>query len=331
VNGVLNRWTHFWFEPRSPTDLGVSRFVFFIGLLAFYSLEDFSAWGNVSRAFWMPLPLFSAFHLNPLSTGELQSLQILWRASLFLSAVGLFARASMVLAAVVGAYLLGLPHNFGQTFHFDALLVVTCFVLAFSRAGDACSLDAMLGRTAPVEGGRSGEYTWPLRMIWVATSLVFLAAGLAKLRYGGLAWVWSDNMQIVLLRAAYHVSDADPLSHLGLWIARHPWIARGLAGLALMIELFFVLALVSWKARVVLVPAAFCMLVGIRVLMGPTFGGFLLVTAFWLPWEATGERLAVWRDRRRALLVARGRFPVAAEDLDHRAPSKEIFIEHLKS
>jgi hypothetical protein len=306
---VLNRWTCFLFEPTSPINLGVSRLVFFAGLLVFYSQENFSAWGDVSKAFWMPLPLFSALHVGPLSTGELEALQMFWRAALFFSSIGLFTRASMWLAAVVGAYLLGLPHNFGQTFHFDALLVLTCFVLAFSRAADAYSLDAMLGRTAPVEGGRSGEYTWPIRLIWVSTSLVFLAAGLAKLRYGGLPWVWSDNMQIVLTRAAYHVSDADPISDLGLWIAGHSWLARGLAGLALMIELFFVLALVSRKARVVLVPAAFCMLVGIRVLMGPTFGAFLLATVFWVPWEAVGARVAVWRDLRRASGVLRLRSP----------------------
>jgi hypothetical protein len=326
---VLNRWIRFWFEPASPTNLGVSRLVFYAGLLLFYFQEDFSAWGGVSPAFWMPLPLFSALHLNPLSPGKLQALQLLWRAALLLSAVGLFARASMGFAAIAGLYLLGLPHNFGQTFHFDALLVLTCIILAFSRAGDACSVDAMLERTTPVAGGRSGEYTWPLRLIWVSTSLVFLAAGLAKLRYGGLAWVWSDNMRIVLLRAAYHVSDADPLSSAGLWIAAHPWIARGTASLALLIELCFPLALVSRMARVVLVPAAFCMLVGIRVLMGPTFGAFLIASVFWLPWNAVGARVAEWRDRSSDLSMLRRHDSAAAEDPELRTRSNEIVVDHL--
>jgi hypothetical protein len=328
---VLNRWMRFWFEPTTPIDLAVSRLVFFAGLLLAYSREDFSAWGAVSPAFWMPLPMFSAFHLRQLSVPELQILQTLWRVALLSSAIGLFARTSMWIAAVLGLYLLGLPHNFGQTFHFDALLVLTCVVLAFSRAADAWSIDALVGRTAPVADGRSGEYTWPLRMVWVAMSLVFVAAGLAKARHSGLDWVWSDNMRILLVRAAYHVSDADPVGGIGLWIAGHAWIARGLAGLALAIELSFGLALVSRKARVLLVPAAFCMLVGIRLMMGPTFGAFLLANVFWMPWEAAGARVAAWRARLRESPMPTGQNDIAAEDSQGRACAQEMFVEHLKS
>ena len=328
---MLNRWIRFWFEPTRPTDLAISRLVFFAGLFIVYSREDFSAWGAVSPAFWMPLPLFSALHLGQLSVGELQILQTLWRVALLSSAIGLFARASMWVAAVLGFYLLGLPHNFGQTFHFDALLVLTCVVLAFSRAADAWSIDALVGRTAPVPDGRSGEYTWPVRMIWVAMSLVFVAAGLAKARHGGLEWIWSDNMRILLMRAAYHVSDADPLGGIGLWVAGHAWMARGLAGLSLAIELTFGLALVSRRARALLVPAAFCMLVGIRVIMGPTFGAFLLANVFWVPWEALGARVASWRTRLRASAVPAGQDDIAAEDSEGRACAQEMFVEHLKS
>jgi predicted DCC family thiol-disulfide oxidoreductase YuxK len=124
--------------------------------------------------------------------------------------------------------------------------------------------------------------------------LVFAAAGIAKLRYGGLEWVASDNMTIVLRRAAYHVSDADPMTTLGLWIADRSWLSRGLAAASLAVELGFISAVFSRTARVFMVPAAFLMLIGIRVLMGPTFGGFLVANVFWVPWSALGERLLVW-------------------------------------
>jgi len=35
------------------------------------------------------------------------------------------------------------------------------------------------------------------------------------------------------------------------------------------------------------------MLIGIRVLMGPTFGGFLILNVFWVPWAAALDALAV--------------------------------------
>src|SRR5262249_15541715 len=218
-----------------------------------YAREDFSAWGAVSNAFWLALPLFTILHLKPLAPDVPGVLQVVWRASLLLSAVGLFTRASMVVASVLGVYLLGLPHNFGQTYHFDAVLVIAMGVLACSRAADACSIDVLLrGARAPQW---SGEYRWPIRAIWVAVSLVFFAAGLAKLRYGGLSWITSGTMSILLTRALYHVSDADPLTRVGLWIAAHHWVASAVAAAAVTTEVAYPAALISRRARMVLVPA----------------------------------------------------------------------------
>ena len=289
---MISAWSRFWFKPSSPIDLGVSRVLFFAGVFAMYAAEDFRLWGTVSDAFWLPLPLFTVLHLRVLSPDALGVLQVVWRVALVSSAVGLFTRTSMAIAAVLGTYLLGLPHNFGQTYHFDALLVIAFSVLACSRAGDACSIDAWRsGRRQPQP---SGEYTWPIRTVWVAMSLVFFAAGLAKLRYGGLAWITSGNMSILLTRALYHVSDADPLTRVGLWIAGHHWLASALAASAVITEVAFPAALVSRRARLILVPAAIAMLIAIRVMMGPTFGGFLVANVFWVPWQAIVTRVEIW-------------------------------------
>jgi len=290
----MRAWNQFWFEPTPAVNLGVCRVAFFLGLWLFYLPVDFAGWGAVSRAFWMPMPVFETLHLGPLPVAAIEGLTTLWRVSLLLSAIGLFTRASMTTAAVLGFYLLGLPHNFGHVYHFDALLALTLIVLACSRAGDAWSVDALRSLR---RADRSAEYTWPIRMIWVLMALVFFAAGVAKLRHGGMAWVTSPNMSMVLIRAAYHASDADPITTLGLWVAGHQWLSRALAAFALVVELGFVAALVSRRARLVLVPAAALMLVAIRILMGPTFGGFLIANVFWVPWSAVGARVAKWCGR----------------------------------
>src|SRR5215211_724723 len=130
--------------------------LFFAGVFLVYFPEDFSAWGSVSPAFWMPMPLFTALHLEPMSSPALGLVQTLWQAALVCSAIGLFTRVSMVVAFAAGFYLLGLPHNYGHVFHFDALLVIAMGILACSRAGDALSIDAWLrGRARPAP---SGEY-----------------------------------------------------------------------------------------------------------------------------------------------------------------------------
>ena len=293
---VIDRWRRFWFAESSATNLAVCRVLFYAGVLLFYLLEDFTAWGSVSQAFWIPLPLFSVLHLKPLAPASLAMLQAIWWIALAMSAVGLLTRLSMATSFALGAYLLGLPHNFGQTYHFDALLVIAMGVLMCSSAGDALSIDAWRGGHAPPP--KSGEYTWPIKMIWVAMSLVFFAAGVAKIRYGGLEWILSSHLSILLMRALYHVSDADPVTTAGLWIARQHGLSRLLAAAALTIEVGFPLALVSRRARVVFVPAAFAMLIGIRMLMGPTFGGFLIANVFWVPWDAVGARVAAWGSRR---------------------------------
>jgi hypothetical protein len=287
---LVRGWNRFWFEPTSATDLGVCRLLFFAGLFLFYLPVDFSEWGYVSAAFWMPMPVFSLLHLGPASAAALESLSTVWRIALVFSALGLFTRSSTTVSAVLGFYLLGLPHNFGHTYHFDALLVLALAVMAASRAGDAWSIDALIARR---EVAPNAEYTWPIRMIWAAMALVFFAAGLAKLRHGGLEWIFSANMQMTLLRSAYHTSDADPITTLGLWIASHAWLSRLLAAFAVIVEFGFITTLVSRTARVFFVPAAALLLIGIRVTMGPTFGGFLIANVFWVPWSALAERLGV--------------------------------------
>ena len=302
-------WQRFWFAPVQATDLGIARAVFFTVTLALYAGEDFSQWASVSNAFWMPIWIFRHLHLHVASHSTLVVLQFAWKMALLGGALGLFTRASSVVSFLLGFYLLGLPHNFGHTYHFDAVLVFVFGILACSRAGDAWSLDGLVWpqSAGASERAASGEYLWPLRLAWVATSLVFLAAGVSKLRHSGLEWVFSDTMAIFLTKAHYNFSDANPVVNWGLAIAAHPVLARSMAASALAVESLFPLALFSRHARRVLVPATFAMLVSIRVLMGPTFGGFLAVFAFWAPWTAIGTLLAVrWRRGTSLVLIYDG-------------------------
>jgi hypothetical protein len=104
---------------------------------------------------------------------------------------------------------------------------------------------------------------------------------------------------VLLTRALYHVSAADPMTRAGLWIAGHPWLASALAAAAVATEVAFPAALFSRRARLVLVPAAVAMLVAIRLMMGPTFGGFMIANVFWVPWRAVAARVEAWVVSRR--------------------------------
>jgi hypothetical protein len=290
VKSLIDRWNRFWFEPGPAFTLGVCRVLFFGTLLLWQLPHDFAPWGAYSRVFWMPIWLFDTLGVRPLPPGALTWLQAIWKVSLLLSAAGLFARPAMIVAFAAGAYLMGLPHNFGQTQHFDTLVVFASGALAISRAADAVSIDAWLAsrrrgdpRAAPPPD--DGEYTWPIRFVWVMMALIFCAAGISKLRHSGFEWVFSDNLAMLLLRQQYHLSDGEPLTNWGIWVANHSWAARAMGATAVCVETLFPLTLVSRYARMVLVPAGLAFLVGIRLLMGPTFEQFMLCYVFWVPWD----------------------------------------------
>jgi len=187
VQTFRERWTRFWFKPVGPLNLGLCRVLFFGAFFLFYLPQDFRAWAEVSDSFWMPIDLFQILHVPVLSGGLLAAFQGVWKVSLALSSLGLFTRASTVTSFVLGAYLLGIPNNFGKTHHFDALVVIIFGIMALSHCGDGCSLDQLIRHarqrnTLSVHQPRmSGEYTWPVRAVWVMFALIFFAAGLSKL------------------------------------------------------------------------------------------------------------------------------------------------------
>lgn len=285
------RWTRFWFEPVEPFNLGICRILFFGAFFLLYLPQDFSAWGDVSHSFWMPIWLFEAFHLPVFSSGLLSILQSIWKASLALSCLGFLTRASTVSSFLLGIYLLGLPHNFGKVHHFDALVVIVLGIMALSRCGDAYSMDRLIrrarqGRNLSVHRPPvSGEYTWPVRAVWLMLALIFFAAGVSKLRHSGLEWIFSDNMSIMLIQHHYHLPNADPLVSWGLALAQYKWLTWLLAAQTVVLEVSYPLALFSRRVRWVIVPGVFLMQVGIRVLLGPTFSQFLICNLFWVPWD----------------------------------------------
>jgi len=282
---LAGAWARFWFEPAAPTNLGIIRVLFFAGMLAFYWSTDFSGWGDVANVFWFPLPLFAVLHLPVLSREHLALAQAFWKLLLLLAALGVCTRITTAGAAVLGTYLLGLPHNFGKLHHFDAILVIGMGVLALGRCGDAGSLDAWR-RRATDRVPLSGEYRWPVQAMWLALAMIYVTAGTAKLWTSGWTWIVSDNMRLRLISANYHIASTDPVTNWGLALAPVPLLPEILGALAVLIELAYPLTLVSPASRVVLVPAAILMHGGIQVLIGPPFvGQYLIANVFWVPWD----------------------------------------------
>ena len=293
-------WNRFWFEAASPDNLALCRIILFGAMFLYYLLtpwlfpswgylENFVPWGSVSRTFWHPVWLMSVLHLPPASTQVLGAIQIVWRAALLFSCIGLFTRISTALSFVFGLYLFGVPASFGKIHHTEQALIFLFLIMAFSRCGDTFSIDALIRRSKAGATQKppvmSGEYTWPVRMIWTVIALIYFAAGVSKLRHSGFEWITSDNMRYVLTLQYYHPSLADPLTSWGLAMARSAVIPRLLAAIGMILELAMPIALFSPRSRCVLVPSVVAMQFGIALLMGPNFYQMILCQLLWVPWD----------------------------------------------
>jgi len=295
LEALRKRWMHFWFEPVEPLNLGLCRILFFGALFLLYLDYDVTRWTEVSDSLWMPVWIFQILHLPILSSSLLVVLQSVWKISLALSCIGLFTRVSTVSSFILGTYLIGLPMNFGKVGHNEGLLVFVFGIMALSRCGDSCSIDRLIWKarrrndTSRQRPQVSGEYTWPVRAVWLTFALIFFAAGVSKLRQSGLEWVFSDNMAVLLLRAQFEGKSAVPWV---FFLAQHQWLTQLMAAATVAVEVGYPLALFSRRARWILVPSVFSMQIGISLLMGVTFSSFLICNLFWVRWGCVSSRFA---------------------------------------
>ncbi|MEO0455046.1 MAG: hypothetical protein AAF152_00490 [Cyanobacteria bacterium P01_A01_bin.114] len=303
VHQLTRRWNRFFFAPDAAENLAVCRILFYGGLLALNWHKDFAAWGQIADVFWMPEKCwpFEYFNIPLLAPPILGLMSVAWKVSLGLSCLGLLTRLSSVMSFVLGFYLLGLPHCFGDLAHGDAAAVLILGVMTLARSGDALSLDSTLW---PRSVASSGEYRWPVRTVWLILSTVFFAAGYAKLSQGGLGWAFSDNMSFILAEHQFPPEHPEALIPWGKWMARQSWLARGLGLATLILETGYPLAMFSRRARFIFVPGMLLSVVGFRVLLGPSFFPLILCHVFWVRWWPQKSRVMIGASSQKPHLTA---------------------------
>ena len=291
---MIQAWKNYWFSPQSAFNLGVCRFLAYFVVMIAYLQTPFSHWAELGpkSPFWEPLWLFKTLHLPVLGASALGLVQLVWKISLVMACVGLFTTYSTVITWLLGTYLIALTFNYGKIEHQTMPMIIVLGILALSRCGDGFSLDAWLaarrGRPAPPP---SGEYRWPIRMVWLLMSITFFAAGIAKLRGTGIHWATGPAFSTLLIQQFYSVNP--PHVRWGLFIANHRMLSHLMAGGSLLTELLFPLAMFHPKARRIFPLATFGMQVGIGLMMNVWFIQFLALYVFWVPWDALLRRESV--------------------------------------
>lgn len=299
---LRTRWDALFFDPADARDLAVVR-VLFAGtllLLSFVYQGDFPLWAQVRPWVWDPVPVFRGWPVGgPSSEAVLWLLLWAWRLALGFTTIGLWTRASSVVAAVTGFIVLGLPQNFGKVNHHYQLAALCLVVLATSRSGDAWSVDRLrrLARKArgPFvrdEATTGAEYRWPLALMQVLTVLILWSAGIAKLRSPGpVAWIVTDNLAFTMIR---HVYTHRPPFQIGLWLAQWPLLCKALAAGSLALELMAPLLLfLKGRWRMVLLLALAGMMLGFGLVLGVLFLHFVVILCIlFLPWRSIGAWVA---------------------------------------
>ncbi|MGH9027570.1 MAG: HTTM domain-containing protein [Acidimicrobiia bacterium] len=194
-------------------------------------------------------------------------------------------------------------NSWGQVFHSENLLVLQVVILALAPAAAAWSLDRR--RQAGSAPAAAAEFGWPIQVMCLVTVTAYVVTGVAKLRYGGDAWIAGDVLRNqVAFDNLRKVALGDVHSPIGGAAVAHAWVFRPLAVITLAIELGAPAALLPGWPRRGWVAAAWLFHVGILALMAIVFPYQLLGISF-APFFAV-ERIPAWVRARVARRPATG-------------------------
>jgi len=192
--------------------------------------------------------------------------------------------------------------SWGQLLHFENLMVLYLLIIALSPAADAWSLDTQRRADRRDVSGESVSYGFPIALAGLVLVITYVIAGLAKLRYGGLEWMFGDTLRN---HVAYAAARLDLLggspSPLAGWVVRLDDIWPFVAMATIVIELGAPVALLGGRIRTAWVLAAWLMHVGVLAFMLIGFPFPLFLVAFAPLYRV--ERL--WTDRPARLRMRR--------------------------
>jgi hypothetical protein len=231
------------FAPAPATGMVALR-VGLYGAIAIWALTlSPTEVAETAALHWEPRSVLRLLPAPPPTAGVVAA----WAATIVLAcAAALGWRGPLTRAALVPPLVLvaGLGDaSFGSLSHRTALTVVLALVLAPAPLAAHWSLDARRRRRAgePAPAWRTAAWAWPVAVARIVVVLVYLSAGVAKLRFGGVGWLRPESFQ----RWTYSRLDRmEEPSQLGLWIAENPALAAAAAAGILVLQLSVVSVLV---------------------------------------------------------------------------------------
>ncbi len=177
----------FFTEPSGPLNLAITRIVFFATALVLAppvtEVRGYADLGDALR--FPPGNLGGLLTRLPVTDTWIVGSYGVFLLSGLLALVGLWTRPAAALFVLSGFYYLGVPQLFGKVNHYHHIIWFG-LIFAVARSADSLSVSAIRRRVEPEP---SLAYSLPLRFLWLFMGLIYLFAGLSKIRFLGLEWV----------------------------------------------------------------------------------------------------------------------------------------------
>ena len=265
----------------TPRSLASIRVLVCAILLASTLWEDLASSAFLPRAMAHPLGVMKLFYLLPIGFDHFVAsptlLKIFEGATtllLFLGVIGWKTRVVVPLGGLFYFVMAGIFRQYAWFYHTGLIPIYVIAVLSFTPCGDDFSMDRFLKilKGEPVLSMDEAKpvYGWSRFVCWVAVAIPYVAAGMSKIRNGGLFWWNATNMRSILYQDSLNPMQFDWDG--GLRLSGAPDFLFALLGItAVLGELSFGLVLFSRTARKILPAMIALMHVGISLLQNVLF------------------------------------------------------------
>jgi hypothetical protein len=182
--------------------------------------------------------------------------------------LGLRYRITGPLFALCLLWVTSYRNSWGMVFHTDNLTVMHALVLGLCpAAAEAYALDRK-----GAHGERHARFGWPIKLLSAVTVIVYVLAGIAKLRNSG--WDWAEG-EILRNYIAYDGMRKAALgsihSPLGAWMVQYAWPFPIIGLLTMVVELGAPLAMIGGRPAKIWVGGIWLFHVGVLATMAIAF------------------------------------------------------------
>lgn len=270
----------YWRAPVAPTRLAWARIVVggFALIYLIARVGHLLSYATMARGNFAPVGVVDLVLDRPLLP---LAVRIIVLATIACGVLFVLGWRHLIVGPVFAALLLfslSYRNSFGMIFHTENLLVMHVLILGVTRSADAYSLDA---RRRGVTPSANGDYGWPLRLMAVVVAIAYVLAGVAKLKNGGLGWVWGDELKhYIAIDNARKLLLGDVYSPLAAPLMGYDVPFKLLAVLTVAFELGAPLALLGRRWAILWVAGAVAFHLGVLALMFIAFPYQMLGVAY---------------------------------------------------